>query len=54
MEEMRQELQEFVEYVEKEIANRSPEMSQKIQHALVRVTPPHVVLAKQGKGRYNA
>jgi MerR family transcriptional regulator/heat shock protein HspR len=50
MEEMRQELQEFVEYVEKEIANRSPEMSQKIQHALVRVTPPHVVLAR---GRRN-
>jgi hypothetical protein len=46
MEEMQRELQEFVEYIEKEIANRSPELDQKIQHALVKVTPPHVVLAR--------
>jgi len=47
MEEMQKELHEFVGYIEKEIANRSPELDQKIQHALVRVTPPHVVLAKR-------
>lgn len=51
MEEMQKDLQDFVEYVEKEIVNRSPELNQKIQHALVRVTPPHVVLAKPGKTR---
>jgi len=49
MEEMQQELKEFIEYIEKEIANRSPELDQRIQHALVKVTPPHVVLAKPGK-----
>jgi MerR family transcriptional regulator/heat shock protein HspR len=49
MEEMQRELHEFVEYIEKEIANRSPELDQKIQHALVKVTPPHVVLAKEVK-----
>ena len=48
MEEMQRELHEFVEYIEKEIANRSPELDQKIQHALVKVTPPHVVLARPG------
>ena len=46
MEEMQRELHEFVEYIEREIANRSPELDQKIQHALVKVTPPHVVLAR--------
>lgn len=49
MEEMQRELQEFVEYVEKEMVNRSPELDQRIQHALVKVTPPHVVLSKPGK-----
>jgi MerR family transcriptional regulator, heat shock protein HspR len=46
MEDMQRELHEFVEYIEKEIANRSPELDQKIQHALVKVTPQHVVLAR--------
>ena len=45
MEEMQKELHEFIEYLEKEIANRSPELNQRIQHALVKVTPPHVALA---------
>jgi MerR family transcriptional regulator/heat shock protein HspR len=49
MEEMQREMQEFVEYVENEMVGRSPEMSEKIQHALVKVTPPHVVLAKPVK-----
>lgn len=48
MEEMQRELQEFIEYVEREITNRSPELNQKIQNALVKVTPPHVVLARRG------
>lgn len=46
MEDMQREMQEFIEYVEREFVNRSPELNQKIQHALVRVTPPHVTLAK--------
>jgi MerR family transcriptional regulator/heat shock protein HspR len=46
MEDMQKEMQQFIEYVERQIANRTPEMNEKIQHALVKVTPPHVVLAK--------
>jgi MerR family transcriptional regulator/heat shock protein HspR len=49
MEEMQREMQQFIEYVESEFASRSPELSQKIQHALVKVTPPHVTLAKPRK-----
>lgn len=47
MEDMQREMQQFIEYVETEFANRSPELNQKIQHALVKVTPPHVTLAKR-------
>jgi len=47
MEDMQREMQQFIEYVEREIVNRSPELNERIQHALVKVTPPHVVLAKQ-------
>jgi len=53
MEEMQAELKEFVEYIEQEIAQRSPELDQRIQHALVKVTPPHVVLARQPKTEGN-
>ncbi len=49
LEDMQREMQEFIEYVEREFQNRSPEMDQKIQHALVKVTPPHVTLAKRHK-----
>jgi MerR family transcriptional regulator/heat shock protein HspR len=49
MEDMQREMQEFIAYVENEFANRSPELNQKIQHALVKVTPPHVILAKPQK-----
>jgi MerR family transcriptional regulator/heat shock protein HspR len=49
MEEVQREIHEFIAYVEKEMSNRSPELDQKIRHALVKVTPPHVVLAKPGK-----
>ena len=49
MEDMQREMQEFITYVENEFANHSPELNQKIQHALVKVTPPHVILAKPQK-----
>lgn len=49
MEEMQHEVHEFIQYVEKEIVSRTPEMNQKIQNALVRVTPPHVLVTKQRK-----
>lgn len=49
IEEMQREMQEFIAYLEREIANRSPELDQKIQHALVKVTPPHMILARSPK-----
>ena len=49
LEDMQREMQEFVEYVEREFTNRSQELNQKIQNALVKVTPPHVTLAKPKK-----
>ena len=51
MEEMQRELQEFIEYVKREFVTRSPELNEKIQHALVRVTPPHVTVANPRTGR---
>src|SRR6516165_7185563 len=32
MEEMQREMQEFIQYIEREMTSRSPEMNQKIQH----------------------
>jgi MerR family transcriptional regulator/heat shock protein HspR len=49
LEEMQREMQGFVEYVEREFANRSPELSQKIHNALVKVMPPRVTLARPKK-----
>ena len=49
LEEMQGEMQEFIEYVEREFTTRSPELNQKIQHALVKVTPPYVTLARPRK-----
>src|SRR5256714_1741235 len=49
LEEMQREVQEFIEYVEREFANRSPELHQKLHNALVKVTPPHVMLARPRK-----
>ena len=49
LEDMQREMQQFIEYVEHEFTNRSPELDQKIQLALVKVTPPHVTLAKPRK-----
>jgi len=53
LEEMQREIQEFIEYVEHELANRSPELNQKIHNALVKVTPPHVTLARTRKTERN-
>src|SRR5436853_7381602 len=38
MGEMQRELQEFIEYIEREIVARCPEFDRKIRHALVKVT----------------
>jgi MerR family transcriptional regulator/heat shock protein HspR len=46
MEEMRREIEQFVAYVEKEMAHRSPEMDRKMHNALVKATPPHLVRVK--------
>jgi len=48
LEEMHREMQEFIEYVEREFKH-SPELDQRIQNALVKVTPPHVTLARPRK-----
>jgi len=53
LEEMQSEMQEFLQYVERELANRSPELNQKIHNALVKVTPPHVTLARPRKTERN-
>jgi len=53
LEEMQSEMQEFIQYVERELSNRSPELDQKIQNALVKVTPPHVTLARPRKSERN-
>src|SRR5947208_14093341 len=45
LEEMQNEMQGFIEYVEREFANRSPELSQQISNALVTVTSPHITIA---------
>jgi MerR family transcriptional regulator, heat shock protein HspR len=47
--EMQGEMQGFIEYVEREFANRSPELNQKIHNALVKVTPPHITVARSQK-----
>jgi MerR family transcriptional regulator/heat shock protein HspR len=47
--EMQGEMQGFIEYVEREFANRSPELNQKIHNALVKVTPPHITVARPRK-----
>ena len=49
LEEMQTEMQDFITYVEREFTTRSPEMSQKIHSALVKVTPPHITVARPRK-----
>lgn len=43
MAEMQVEMRDFIEYIEQELANRTPEMQTRIQSALVRVRPAPVV-----------
>ena len=50
MGDMQRELQEFIEYVEREIVTRTPEFDRKIQHALVRVSPHRAALTKPVQG----
>lgn len=49
MAEMQSEMSEFIKYVEREMAGRSPEVKEKIEHALVRVKPAAVVPVKRAK-----
>ncbi len=49
MEEMQEEMSEFVRYVEEQISHRSPEALDKIRHALVRVRPAQMVPVKRPK-----
>ncbi len=44
--EMQKEMQEFVEFVQSEMLNRPAESQDRIQNALVRVAPPHLVRAR--------
>ncbi len=41
--EMQKEMQEFVEFVQREMLNRPTESQERVQNALVRVAPPHLV-----------
>ncbi len=43
MEDMREQMQAFVEYVQKELLGRPDEPPERFQNALVRVGPPHLI-----------
>ncbi len=43
MDEMQKEMQAFVEFVRKELLERSGESRERIENALVRVAPPHLI-----------
>src|SRR5262249_48267061 len=49
LEEMHREMQEFIDYIEREFQHRFPELNERIHHALGKVTPPHVTLARPRK-----
>jgi MerR family transcriptional regulator, heat shock protein HspR len=49
--EMEREMQEFVEFVQQEMLNRPAESQERIQNALVRVAPPHLVRARVRSGK---
>lgn len=46
MEEMRREMQAFVEFVRKEMLTRNEEAQERIQNALVRVAPPRLIRSR--------
>lgn len=43
MDEMQREMQEFIEFVHRELAERSEDSREQIQNAIVRVAPPYLV-----------
>lgn len=47
MEEMQKEMQAFVEFVRKEMLDRSAEAQERIQNALVRIAPPRLIRTPQ-------
>lgn len=51
IEEMQVEMSEFIKYVEVQITHRTPEMQEKIHHALVRVRPAPVVPVRNPEGQ---
>jgi len=51
MQEMEKEMQAFVEFVRKELLERSAETPDRIQNALVRVAPPILTRAKKNDER---
>jgi MerR family transcriptional regulator/heat shock protein HspR len=51
MEEMRREMQAFVEFVQREVLHRPPEDQSKLKNALVRVPPPILIRAKKSEDR---
>ncbi len=50
MNEMQKEMQAFVEFVRKEMLERSEEAQERIQNALVRVAPPHLTHTRTRHG----
>ena len=51
MQKMREEMQAFVEYVQKEILNRPPLDQEGIQNALVRLVPPYLIRTQRQAGK---
>lgn len=49
MEQMQKEMQAFVEFVQKDLLGRSGESRERIENALVRVGPPHLVRRSASK-----
>src|SRR5207244_12483279 len=47
MEEMQRDMQEFIDYIENEFANRSPELKEKIHHVMASVTPHPTLYVKK-------
>ncbi len=47
MEEMRLEMQAFVEFVRKQFVERMPESRERIENALVRIGPPYLVPSRK-------
>jgi MerR family transcriptional regulator/heat shock protein HspR len=46
MRQIQEEMQAFVEFVQKDLLNRPEQERQRIEHALVRVTPPYLIRSR--------